>query len=229
MPRVVPALWERAASAANRRLNIGLCVLKPIGKIGLTGTLGSGKSSVALFLQNSLAAEYIDVDLLCRQLLKPQAKGWHALQQILGWEYFKADDTVDRVRLRNELFRDDKLRAQVDHLLHPLAREEVAKRLQEITHRSGGPVVVEVPLLFEAGWEDIFDRIVVVYADRTSCCERIMRRDGVSFAEASSGLTAQSSLSAKVMRADHVIDNSGSWAATCLQLLHLKKILRGMV
>jgi len=203
--------------------------LKPTEKIGLTGTLGSGKSSVARFLQNSLAAESIDADLICRQLLEPDARGWHALQQTLGREYFKADGTVDRARLRNGLFRDDNLRTRVNHLLHPLAREEVVRRLQEIAQRSGGPVVVEVPLLFEAGWEDIFDRIIVVYADCTSCCERIMQRDGVSFAEASSGLTAQSSLAAKVVRADHVIDNSGSWAATCLQLLHLKKILRDTV
>jgi len=203
--------------------------LKPAEKIGLTGTLGSGKSSVARFLQNSLAAECIDVDLLCRQLLKPNARGWQALQQTLGREYFKADDTVDRARFRNELFRDDKLRARVNHLLHPLAREELVKRLQEIAHLSGASVVVEVPLLFEAGWEDIFDRIIVVYADCASCCERIMRRDGVSFAEASSGLTAQSSITAKVMQADHVVDNSGSWAITCLQLLHLKMILQDTV
>jgi dephospho-CoA kinase len=203
--------------------------LKPTEKIGLTGALGSGKSSVARFLQNSLVAECIDVDLLCRQLLKPNARGWHALHQTLGREYFNADGTVDRARLRNGLFRDDKLRTRVNHLLHPLAREEVVRRLQEIEHRIGGLVVVEVPLLFEAGWEDMFDRIIVVYADCTSCCERIMQRDGVSFAEASSGLTAQSSLAAKVVRADHVIDNSGSWAATCLQLLHLKKILRDTV
>jgi len=200
--------------------------LKPPEKIGLTGALGSGKSSVARFLQNSLAAEYIDVDLLCRRLLKPKARGWHALRQTLGRGFFKADDTVDRVRLRSVLFQDDKVRAQVDHLLHPMAREEVERRLQEIAPLNKALVIVEVPLLFEAGWQDIFDRIIVVYADCTSCCERIMRRDGVSFAEASSGLGSQSSLSAKVMLADHVVDNSGSWIATCLQLLHLKKIIQ---
>ena len=203
--------------------------MKPPEKIGLTGALGSGKSSVARFLQDSLAAEYIDVDLICRQLLEPNARGWNALRQTLDRKFFKADATVDRERLRNVLFRDDKVRSQVNHLLHPLARQEVEKRLQEIERRAGGPIIVDVPLLFEAGWEDIFDRIIVVYADCTTCRERIMRRDGVSFAEASSGMAAQSSLLAKVVQADHVIDNSGSWTDTCLQLLHLKKIMRDTV
>jgi dephospho-CoA kinase len=219
----------RPVSATNRRLNIRDNTLKPTGTIGLTGALGSGKSTVARFLKNSLAAEYIDVDLICRHLLKPNARGWNALRQSLDREFFKADETVDRARLRHALFGDDTLRARVNRLLHPLAREEVEMRVQRIARLSGGPVVVEVPLLFEAGWEDIFDRIIVVYADCITCRARIMRRDGVSSAAASSGLAAQSSLLAKAMQADHVIDNSGGWAATCLQLLHLKKILQDTV
>ena len=148
-----------------------------------------------------------------------------ALRKTLGPEFFMADDTVDRAQLRYVLFQDDKMRKRVNHLLHPLARGEVEKRLQDIGRPGAGPVIVEVPLLFEAGWEDIFDRIIVVYADRTTCRERIMKRDGVSFSEASSGLAAQSSLLAKAMQADHVIDNSGSWTNTCLQMLHLKRIM----
>jgi dephospho-CoA kinase len=207
-------------------LNIRHSTLKPTEKIGLTGALGSGKSSVARILKDCLAAEYIDVDLICRQLLKPKARGWNALRQALDPDFFKADETVDRARLRHVLFGDAKVRIQVNQLLHPLARAEVEKRLQEIARAGDRTVVVEVPLLFEAGWEGIFDRIIVVYADRTTCRERIMRRDGVSSAEASSGQAAQLSLLAKAVQADHVVDNSGSWAATCLQLLHLQKIMQ---
>ena len=199
--------------------------MKPPEKIGLTGALGSGKSSVARFLQYSLAADYIDVDLICRQLLDPGARGWTALRKTLGPEFFMADDTVDRAQLRYVLFQDDKMRKRVNHLLHPLAREEIEKRIQDTGRPGAGPVIIEVPLLFEAGWEDIFDRIIVVYADPTTCRDRIMRRDGVSFSEASSGLAAQSSLLAKAMQADHVIDNSGSWTNTCLQMLHLTRIM----
>ena len=198
---------------------------KPV-KIGITGALGSGKSSVALFLQDGLAAEYIDADLICRHLLLPHEKGWSALRQTLGQEFFLPDETIDRTRLRQVLFNDDIVRSQVNRLLHPLAREEVVARINRIECTGGDPVVVEVPLLFEAAWEDIFDRIVVVYADCNTCLQRIMRRDGVTLAEAKSGFVTQSSLLDKVVRADHVIDNSGPWPDTILQLLHLNRCLQ---
>jgi dephospho-CoA kinase len=200
--------------------------LKETVKIGLTGALGSGKSSVAFFLLDMLVAEYIDADLICRHLLMPNEKGWHALRQTLGQEFLLADQTVDRKRLRQVLFSDNTLRARINRLLHPLVREEVVARINKIEIMGGGPIVVEVPLLFEARWEDIFDRIVVVYADCNNCLQRIMRRDAVTLAEAESGLAAQSALLDKAMQADHVIDNSGHWADTCLQLLHLSKRLQ---
>ena len=200
--------------------------LKETVKIGLTGALGSGKSSVAFFLRDRLAAEYIDADLICRHLLMPNEKGWSALRQTLGQEFFLADETVDRTRLRQVLFSDGALRSRINRLLHPLAREEVVARINKIERIGGGPIVVEVPLLFEASWEDIFDRIVVVYADCKTCLRRIVRRDAVTFAEANAGLAAQASLLDKAVQADHVIDNSGCWSDTCLQLLHLNKRIR---
>lgn len=200
--------------------------LKETVKIGLTGALGSGKSSVAFFLQDRLAAEYIDADQICRHLLIPNEKGWSALRQTLGQEFFLADETVDRKRFRQFLFSDDTVRLQINRLLHPLAREEVVARIHKIERLGGGPIVVEVPLLFEAAWEGIFDRIIVVYADCNTCLRRIMKRDAVTLAEAESGLAAQSSLFDKALQANHVIDNSGNWTDTCLQLLHLCKRLQ---
>jgi len=176
-----------------------------------------------------LVAEYIDADLICRRLLMPNGKGWAALRQALGQEFFLADQTIDRARLRQVLFSDDTVRSQVNGLLHPLAREEVVARINKIESEGGGPVVVEVPLLFEAAWEDIFDRIVVVYADCNTCLQRIMRRDAVTLSEAKAGFASQASLLDKAVLADHVIDNSGCWTDTCLQLLHLNKRIRASI
>ena len=206
--------------------SIRAAYLKETVKIGLTGALGSGKSSVAFFLRDGLAAEYIDADLICRHLLLPHEKGWYALRQTLGQEFLLADQTVDRKRLRQVLFSDNTVRTRINRLLHPLAREEVVARINKIELMGGGPIVVEVPLLFEARWEGIFDRIVVVYADCNTCLQRIVRRDAVTLAEAESGLAAQSALLDKAMQAGHVIDNSGHWSDTCLQLLHLSKRLQ---
>jgi len=156
----------------------------------------------------------------------PNEKGWYALRRTLGREFLLADQTVDRKRLRQVLFSDKTVRARINRLLHPLVREEVVARIKNIELMGGSPIIVEVPLLFEARWEDIFDRIVVVYADCNTCLQRIMRRDAVTLAEAESGLAAQSALLDKAMQAGHVIDNSGPWTDTCLQLIHLSKRLQ---
>jgi dephospho-CoA kinase len=88
-------------------------------------------------------------------------------------------------------------------------------------------VIVEVPLLFEAGWQEEFDIIVVVSARPEQCLERLMQRDQVSEAEAAAALAAQWPLAEKVARARYVIDNSGDWAATQQLLLGLAKLLTG--
>jgi dephospho-CoA kinase len=94
--------------------------------------------------------------------------------------------------------------------------------------KAGKNVLVEVPLLFEAGWQDDFDKVVVVYAAEAVCLARICRRDGVSLDEAGKGLYVQMPIKEKVMAADYVIDNSGNWSDTLIQLLHLGEILEDL-
>jgi dephospho-CoA kinase len=195
--------------------------------IGLTGGMGSGKSSAVRLLCELLQAECVDVDLICRHLLEPGEKGWIALRQVVDGSFFDEGGTLDRPLFRQALFTDATLRLQVNGLLHPLARETLAAYIQERKKVFDGIVIVETPLLFEAGWQDLFDRIVVVYANNTACQRRISERDQVSVQEAKTAMAAQESLQDKVFKADHVIDNSGSWMDTCLQILHLARILRG--
>jgi dephospho-CoA kinase len=88
-------------------------------------------------------------------------------------------------------------------------------------------VLVEVPLLYEVGWEDLFDTIVVVHADYDTCMKRLMARDSITRAEAVRTLESQMDLSEKVMRADHVVNNSGVLPETDNQLKHLAALLTG--
>ncbi|OGQ96622.1 MAG: dephospho-CoA kinase, partial [Deltaproteobacteria bacterium RIFOXYD12_FULL_57_12] len=130
--------------------------------IGLTGGIGSGKSLAAAFLARQTGWQYIDADQICRQLVEPEAPGWKLLGDVFGARFFHDDQTLNRTLLRQAIFNDPGLRAQVNSLLHPLARQRVASmvagRSTAFFPASGalGTVLVEVPLLFEAGWERDF-------------------------------------------------------------------------
>ena len=200
--------------------------------VAITGGMGSGKSSVAAYLCEIGGAKGLSADTLCRQLLEPGAVGWLAVRKAFGERFFLADQRIDRPLLRRILFEDHDFRRELNILLHPLVRNEITDHIEaEIDHfseiqvQSQARFVVEVPLLYEAHWEQDFSQIVVAYADEKACRQRIMLRDGISEAEAEKAMATQMPLSHKSFLADHVIDNSGPWSDTCLQIVHLQKLL----
>lgn len=195
--------------------------------IGLTGGMGSGKSSVAVLLRDLSQAEYIDSDQVCRNLLEPHAEGWYAVREAFGEKFFNSDETLNRPLLRDALFQKKNVRDQINQILHPLVRDKIAQMVQGVCRSVDEPLkfIVEVPLLFEAHWEDDFSKIVVVYADQSQCLERLMKRDCITIQEAEMAMGTQWPLADKVKLADHVVDNSGDWSETCLQVQHLSKIL----
>jgi dephospho-CoA kinase len=191
------------------------------GCIGITGGIGSGKSRACSYLAALCGLPVIDLDQICRQLLDTGQPGWQALREALGRDFFISSGALDRKRLRQALFADEQLRSTVNSLVHPLARDEMSRRISRV----GGMVLVEIPLLFEAGWNEDIERIVVVYADPTICCRRVVQRDHVSFQQARQAVSVQRCLLEKALQAHHVIDNSGCWTESCLQLRHLAACL----
>lgn len=190
--------------------------------LGITGGIGSGKSCVSRLLASYCLVPLIDVDQCCRNLLEVGQPGWLALAADLDRHFFLPDQTIDRVALRNRLFADGSFRRRVDALLHPLAREAMAREVARIGH----PVIfVEIPLLYEAGWQEMVDAVLVVYARRGSQCCRIMRRDGVTRTKATQAIAAQMDLGAKAALADYCIDNSGAWRQTRLEVIRLGETL----
>jgi len=189
--------------------------------IGITGGIGSGKSRVANSWASFFDHPLLDLDILCRQLLDKEQPGWLALHKRFGVRFFDQSGCLDRAAFRATIFDDDSLRDEVNLLLHPLARSCMRKRCRRLEGRT---VLIEIPLLFEAGWQQDVDRIVVVYADTATRSNRIMARDGVSEQECLRALGAQDSLEEKAMAADHVLDNSGQWVETWLQIMHLGQL-----
>ncbi|NIA04396.1 MAG: dephospho-CoA kinase [Proteobacteria bacterium] len=186
--------------------------------IGITGGIGSGKSTVGRFWSSHYNLPLFDLDAMCRLLLEPGEPGWAALRDLLDGAFFTASGELDRPRLRSAIFLDEALRSRVNELIHPLALQLMQRAVAGL---SAPLVLADVPLLYEAGWQDGFQRIVVIFANRKTCCRRIVFRDGVSGEEALRALRSQMSLAEKALRADHVVDNSGCWLRTRLQAVHL--------
>jgi len=191
--------------------------------IALTGGIASGKSRAAAYIAKRSGLRLVSADEIAKGLFSRPGPVLSGLRLILGDSFFREDGTLDRSLMRRAIFQDKKLRYRVDHYAHPLILQEI----NDIADReaNGKQLIVEVPLLFEAGWQGYFQQVIVVYADCDSRLRRLVGRDKVSPKEAILALEAQSPLAQKVMAADFVINNSGSWSDTILQLNQLCQLL----
>ena len=190
--------------------------------LGITGGIASGKSAVSRLLACYCLAPLIDLDQCCRHLLEVNQGGWLALRHHFGDMFFRDSGEVNRTLLRETIFSDTVIRQQVDRLLHPLARAAMRQQRAGIDSEL---ILVEIPLLYEAGWEPEVDAVLVVYARPGAQCCRVMRRDDVSRREAAQAVAAQMKLAEKARRAEYVIDNSGSWSVTRDQVIALGRRL----
>lgn len=193
--------------------------------IGLTGGIASGKSKVALLMSQRSDFVSLDADQIARDLFSTPGHALDGLRGIIAGRFFLPNDQLDRRLFREAIFSDDGLRNAVDRYSHPLIWDQLQKKIKSC-HGSGvRKIIVEVPLLFEAGWQDYFQKIVVVYAAYDTSIYRLVRRDSVTYAEAKLAYETQLSLPEKVLLADHVIDNSRSWTDTILQVNRLCRVL----
>jgi dephospho-CoA kinase len=178
-------------------------------KVGLTGNVASGKSSVAR-VWRGLGATVIDADLLAREAVAPGTPGLRRIVEAWGEAVLDADGALDRAAMREIVFRDETARQRLEAIVHP----EVA-RLRDsavaAAARAGESIVVsDVPLLFEAGLAERFDLVVLVDAPEPIRLERMIRDRGMEEATARRIIAAQMPAERKRERADRVIDNSGS-------------------
>jgi dephospho-CoA kinase len=191
--------------------------------IAITGTIGAGKSTVAAILAALLPAMRLDTDQICRRLLCVNEAGWRQLRQIFPSHFFADNGELRRAELRQAIFFDDERRRQLEGVLHPLVEAEVNQALAET---SDGFLLVEVPLLFEAGWQRRFDAAITVYTPEAAGIERVIARDKISAAQVEKIMAAQLPAAKKAAMAEWVIDNRGditssfiqaSWLAHCLR------------
>lgn len=193
--------------------------------IAVTGGLGTGKSTVSKILADNLVTELIDTDQLCRRQMLPGQQGYAAFDRIFGQRFMQADGAIDRQLLRQAVFKDYTIRKQLENILHPIVRAEVAARGKACL-AEGRMLVVEVPLLYEVGWQDAFDVCVVVYVPEQLCIERVISRDALSAEQIRQILHAQFPIEKKLDSADFIVDNSSTFVSTVQQIAWMSKKLR---
>ncbi|MFP3939390.1 MAG: dephospho-CoA kinase [Thermoanaerobaculia bacterium] len=172
-------------------------------RVGLTGGLASGKSTVARRLRER-GATVVDADRLVAELYEPGEPGARVAAELFGPEILDVRGAVDRARLAEVVFSDPAARRRLEAAIHPLVRE----RFAALAEREDGVVVLEATLLVEAGYAPDFDRVVTVEADPEVRLQRAVDR-GMSEAEARRRLRAQGDGAARRAAADVVITNDG--------------------
>ncbi len=193
--------------------------------IAVTGSLGSGKSTASRILAVMLSAEHIDTDELCRQQMQPGNPGFEAFLRIFGDRFLFADGSLNKLLLRGAVFSDSRVKNDLEMILHPLVRQQVSERYAHCC-AVGKNLIVEVPLLFEVGWQHDFSVSVVVYVPEELCESRVAIRDGLSTEEIQKVFIAQLPVSEKLKYAHYVISNNGSFVSTVQQIAWLAKNLQ---
>jgi dephospho-CoA kinase len=182
---------------------------RPRLRVGLTGGIASGKSTVAALFA-ALGVPVIDTDVLAREVVAPGEPLLGRLVERFGTGILAADGSLDRRALRGIVFADDRARADLEALLHPAIRAALEAR----SAAAGGPYqILAIPLLVESGRPDRVDRVLVVDCEPGLQLRRVQARDGSTRAEAEAILRAQASREARLAAADDVILNEGSLEA----------------
>ncbi|HET7791916.1 MAG TPA: dephospho-CoA kinase [Rhizobacter sp.] len=175
-------------------------------RIGLTGGIGSGKSTVAQLLVERGAA-LIDTDAIARSLTLPGGAAISAVREAFGASCIDASGALDRARMRDLVFADKTAKARLEAILHPMIGAE-CNRLAEAA--SGRPVVFDVPLLVESShWRTRVDRVLVVDCTEATQVERVTKRSGWSREAVESVVSQQAPRSARRAAADAIVCNEG--------------------
>lgn len=178
--------------------------------IGLTGGIASGKSTVAdRFVRRG--AELIDADQVARDVMRPDTHTYYQVVEHFGAGVIDDDGFIDRAALGAIVFSDPSQRAVLNGITHPPIMAEIARKL-ELLVAFDGCVVLDVPLLVEAGADRRYDAVVVVAATEQAQIDRLVRDRGLSEREAKARVEAQAPLEAKLARATHVIWNDDDLA-----------------
>ena len=177
-------------------------------RIGLTGGIGSGKSTVGQMLA-SRGAAVIDADAIARSVTQPHGLAMPAIEKTFGQEFVGADGALDRERMRAHVFANAQAKQALEAIIHPLVAQETQRVALAATQSGHHTLVFDVPLLVEAGarWRAQVDRVLVVDCSVETQIQRVMARNGFDRKVVENIISNQASRSQRLAAADWVIDN----------------------
>lgn len=178
--------------------------------VGLTGGIASGKSTVSRFLQE-LGAEIIDADVIARELVLRQSPAWQEIVKHFGQKVIDEQGFLLRKKLGEIIFHSPAERRILNGILHPRIKQRITDLLMSLRQKKDLPlIVVDAPLLIEAGMVEMVDEVWVVAIPLELQIKRLKERDSLSTVQAEKRLASQMPLQEKIKYADRVIDNSGN-------------------
>jgi dephospho-CoA kinase len=189
---------------------IGIKKGPPVIIAGLTGGIASGKSTVSGFLSDA-GARVIDADKIAREVVQQGTPGYNAILDVFGRTILLPGGDIDRKRLGEIIFNDPDKKARLDAIVHPMVSARSAEMIAQIAAETPDAVVIlDIPLLLEAGMGSDLAEVIVVYVPENIQLKRLMNRDGIDEQSAMARIRSQMPIEEKRKHATVVIDNSGT-------------------
>jgi len=185
--------------------------------IGLTGSIASGKSTVANMLREK-GYPIVDADVIAREVVEPGSPLLDKIQQTFGADVLREDGTLNREQLGAIVFGDETKRQQLNELMHPAIRSQMVKQKEDYVNQGYQTVIMDIPLLFESKLHDYVERIIVVSVTKEIQKQRLIARNELTEAEADARIASQLDMSIKEQGADAVIYNNDTVEETQKQL-----------
>ncbi len=178
--------------------------------VGLTGGIGSGKSTVSQILAE-LGAFVIDADKVGHEIYLPGKEAWRQVTAAFGQDILAADQTIDRKKLGALVFGSDEARKNLNSIVHPLMFQDIQQRIAE--KRAAGfakPIVVEAAILIEANWLPLADEVWVVVTNKNAVIDRVATQRGMAAKDTEARIASQLSDAERLKHAHVVIANDGT-------------------
>ena len=178
-------------------------------EIGLTGGIGTGKTSVSNIL-SSLGASMINADKIGHKIYEPNSEGWMEVVNSFGKEILNENQEIDRKKLGSIVFKDKKYLDQLNSITHPRIYSEIESELQTLSNNNVTVSVVEAALLIEAKWTSLADEVWVTVSNENIIYKRLEKRDGLNIEAIKARISSQMSTKEKLKFADVIIKNDSS-------------------
>jgi len=177
-------------------------------KIGLTGGISTGKTTVSNYLANTYHLPILDADIYAREAVQIGSPILDKIAQRYGTKILLPDDTLNRQKLGEIVFCDNEERIWLEQQIHPYVRQRFAETMNQLP--SNSTIFLVIPLLFEAKLTNLVTETWVVFVDEQQQIERLMQRNNLTLEQAKARISSQMSLAEKCQKADVILDNSGS-------------------